>query len=100
MIGCIMVVDVLTCCALLHSMWDLKATQMNVQHSLMIYEFKLDHNAAEAAKNIRWVKGEGAVNDSTVIICFKKFYLCHILPANSTILHLLLDLFSTTLDIS
>ena len=29
-VGSIMVVGVLTCCAMLHSMCDLKATQMNV----------------------------------------------------------------------
>ena len=31
-VGSIMVVGVLTCCALLHSKNDLKATQINVQH--------------------------------------------------------------------
>ena len=37
-------------------MYDLKATQMNLQYSLirqlMVYNFKLGHNAAEANKNI------------------------------------------------
>ena len=38
---------------------------MNVQQILiqecMLYKFKLDHNATEAAKNICCVKGEDAV---------------------------------------
>ena len=50
-------------------MCDLKATQMNVQHSfiqdLMLYMFKLDHNAMEAAKNIFCKKGEGAIDSSS-----------------------------------
>ena len=40
MIGCIVVVGVLTCCALLYSISDLKAEQMNVQCSL-IWELML-----------------------------------------------------------
>ena len=40
--------------ALLHSMYDLKAIQINVQcsliHDFIHYEFKLDHNAAETIK--------------------------------------------------
>ena len=51
----ILVVGILTHCALLHSVCDLKATQMNVQHSIlwefMFYKFKLAHNAMEATKN-------------------------------------------------
>ena len=65
--------------ALLHSVCTLKATQMNVQCCLTwvltLYEFKLDHNAAEATKNIFYVKGEGVVDDRTVIIWLKKFCL-------------------------
>ena len=57
-----MVVGVLTCCALLYFVCDLKAVQLNVQLSLiqefMLYEFKLGHNAAEATKNICCMKGE------------------------------------------
>ena len=45
----IMVIGALTC-ALLHSMCDLKATQMNDQHNLIweliLYELKLGYNAA------------------------------------------------------
>ena len=56
--------------ALLHSMYNLKASQMNVQFSLiqelMVYELKLDHNAAETTKTICYAKGEGAVDHSTV----------------------------------
>ena len=51
-----MVVGALTHCALLHSICDLKATQMNMQFSLieelMFYEFKLGHNVMEVTKNI------------------------------------------------
>ena len=48
-------------------MYDLKATsQSNVQCSLirelMLYEFKLSHNAMEANKNIGCAKGEGKVD--------------------------------------
>ena len=75
-----MVVCVLTFCALLHSMCDLKAPQMNVQHSLiqelLLYEFKLGHNTAEATKNIYCMNGEGIVDHSTVTRWLKKFYLC------------------------
>ena len=43
-IGSIVVVGVLTCYALLHSMFDLKAAQMNVKHiliqELILYKFK------------------------------------------------------------
>ena len=45
LVGSIMLVSVL------HSMWNLKATQMNVQHcvilQLLFYKFELGHNAAE-----------------------------------------------------
>ena len=47
MFGCIVVVGVLTYCALLHSVDDLKAALINVQHSLiwglMLYMFKVDY---------------------------------------------------------
>ena len=48
MVGSIMVVGELTHCALLHSVYDLKATHMNVQHN----EFDLGYVKAEATKNI------------------------------------------------
>ena len=50
-----MVVGVLTCCALLHIMSNLKTAQMNGQYclicELMFYKFKLGPNAKEANKN-------------------------------------------------
>ena len=56
MLGSIVVVGVLTCPALFHSVGDLKAVQMNVQHSLiqefMLYKFELDHSNTETSKNI------------------------------------------------
>ena len=56
MVDSIMVVGVLTHCALLHCVCDLKATQMNAQWSqiqeLMFYEFKPAYNVLEATKNI------------------------------------------------
>ena len=66
----IMVVGVLTCYALLHSMCNLKAAQMNVQCSLiqelMLYELKRGHNAIEANKNICCAKGENTVIHSII----------------------------------
>ena len=41
----------------------------------MVYQFKLDHNATEATKNIFCVKVKGAVDYSTVNKWFKKFCL-------------------------
>ena len=62
----IVVVGVLTHCVLLHSMCSLKATQINMQHSsliweLMLYEFELHYNVTEATKNFsqlisRWLQ--------------------------------------------
>ena len=72
-----MVVGALTRCALLHSVCDLKAIQMNVQRSqnreLILYDFDLDDNATEATKNIGCTKGEGTIDDSRVTKWFKKF---------------------------
>ena len=52
-VGSIKVVGTLTCCVLLHSVYDLKAAQMNVLHSLIreliLYEFKQDYTTTEAA---------------------------------------------------
>ena len=68
MVGSIVVVGTLTCCALLHSLCDLKEAQMNIQHSLiqelMLYVFKLGDNVIEATKNICHTKEEGAVDYS------------------------------------
>ena len=60
-VGSIMVVRMLTCCALVHSICDLKVTRMNVQHisiqKLMLYEFKLGHNVIEVTKNLFYHSG-------------------------------------------
>ena len=66
-----MLVGALTCYALLHSLYDLKAAQMNVQ--LMHYVFKLGLNAREANKNICCMKSEGAIGHIKVTRWFKKF---------------------------
>ena len=63
-VGSIVAVGVLTRCALLDSLYDLKAAWMNVRRTsliseLMLYEFDLDHSTAETSTNIRCVKGEG-----------------------------------------
>ena len=51
----IMIVGVLTHCVL-------KAKEMNMEHSiiqeLILYEFKLGHNAVKTTKNIHCTKGE------------------------------------------
>ena len=77
MVGNTVVDGVLTHCALLHYVCDLKAKQMNVHCSLnqelMLYEFKLSHNAVEITKNICYMKDEGAVAYNTVTRWFKKF---------------------------
>ena len=55
-VSSIMVIGSLTHCALHHSLFDLKAAQMNMQLCLiwecMLYEFKLDHKTMEATKKI------------------------------------------------
>ena len=52
-------------------MYDFKAAQMNIQCSLiqelMVYEFKLGHDAMETTKKICCVKGEGTVDYSILI---------------------------------
>ena len=74
-----MVVGVLTCCALLHSVFDFKATQINIQHSLiqevMIYVFEHCQNAMEEIKNIYCAQGEGIVNHCCLTSRLKKFFL-------------------------
>ena len=47
--------------------------QCSLIWELMLYEFKLDHNAMEATKNICCVKGEGTVDYNKVTRWFKKF---------------------------
>ena len=55
MIGSIVIFGALLHCALLHSVDDVKAAQMNMQHSLiqeyMLYEIEQSYNAIEATKN-------------------------------------------------
>ena len=79
MIGSIVVVGVLTRCALLHSTCDLKAIRSNVQccliWELMLYAFELGHNDIETTKNIFCTKGEGSVDHRMVTRWFKKFSL-------------------------
>ena len=58
---------------------DLKATQTNVQRSLirklMLYELELVYNDVETAKNIGRVKEEEAVDHCTINRWFKKIRL-------------------------
>ena len=55
---------------LLYSVWDLKATKINEQESLirehMLHEFEQGHNTMEANENICWVEVENAVDHSRV----------------------------------
>ena len=80
-LGSIAVVGVLICCALLHSVCDLKVTQMNMQRSLirefMLYKFELDPNATEVTQNICYTKVESAVDHCRVTRGFKKFCLAY-----------------------
>ena len=75
MVGSIMVVGVLTCCTLLHSLCDLKAAQLNDQHSLilelMLYEFVSCVIAQFNQKHLC----ENELDHSTVIRCQKKQFL-------------------------
>ena len=75
----IMVVGVLTCCALLHSMSDWENCTAEVPHSLiqelLLYDFQLNHNATEAPKKVCCTKSKGAVDHSMVTRCLKKFIL-------------------------
>ena len=43
----------------------------------MFYYFEIDHNAADATKNMCCVEGEGPINQCTVISGLKKFCLRH-----------------------
>ena len=65
--------------ALLHSMCDLKAEQINVQcnliQELLLYKFELHHNAVEVTKNIYCAKAEGTVNHTKVTKWHKNFRL-------------------------
>ena len=58
-------------------MWDLKSVQMNVQRWLIrediIDKFELDHNIAEAIKNICGAHSEAGVDPITVGRWLKKY---------------------------
>ena len=73
-----LLVGALTHCALLHSVCDFKAAQMNVQRSLhwelMLYESELSHNAVEVIKNNCCAKSDITVDYSIVTRCLKKFH--------------------------
>ena len=80
-----MVVGVLACCALLHTVCDLKTTHECATLSnfgtyafqvleLMLYQFILCHNGVETSKNICCVKGEATFVHSTVTRWLKKFW--------------------------
>ena len=75
MVDSIVVVGVLAHCVLLHSMCDLKATQINMLcgliWELMLYKFKLGLNTAETTKYIYWAKNDSLVILSRVIRWFK-----------------------------
>ena len=69
-VSSIVVVGALTCCVLPHSVSDLTATQMNIQHSLilelMFYKFELSHKTTEATKSICCTKDEGVLYYRTI----------------------------------
>ena len=72
-----MIVVVLPQSVLLHFVCDLKATQMNMQHSLIqehALQIQTGHNVMEATKNVCCVKGEATVDHSTVTRLFKKLH--------------------------
>ena len=67
----VVVVGALTCCALLHSVCDLKVEQMNLRRSLnrelTLYESEVGQNAVEVTKSIYSTKVEGAFDQGAVI---------------------------------
>ena len=72
----IVLVGTPTRCESLHTVSDLRATQMNVQRclirELIPYEFEQGHNSAKSIINVCCTKNEGAVDHSTVSRLFKK----------------------------
>ena len=75
MVGSIVVLGVLTCCALLYFVCNLKLAQMDMQHRIpgfMLHEFELSHNTAEETKNICCTKDKSTVDLSTVTISIYK----------------------------
>ena len=75
MVSSIVVAGVLTCCALLHSMCNLKAAQLNVPCRLGNLGF-MSSNIMITTKNICCTKGVGTVDHSSVSRYLKKFCLC------------------------
>ena len=77
----IVVVGALTRCALLQSVYYLKATQTNMQHhqiqELMFYKFVMSYKTAKVTKNICCTKSESTVDHNTVTKWLKKFCLGH-----------------------
>ena len=78
-VGSIVVIAALTYYALLPSVYDLKVSQMNMQHNLilelMFCKFELGHSLYYGSyqKHLLCKKGEG--DYSTVTKWFKKFHL-------------------------
>ena len=68
MVDSVVVVGMLIHDALLHSVCDLKAAKINMQHSLIseliLYKFKLGHNTTETTKNFCGIKSEGTIDNS------------------------------------
>ena len=63
----------------LHSLRNLKATQINVQcrliQELILYKFEVGQKVTEATKNICFMKVEGVVDQSSATRGLKKFFL-------------------------
>ena len=76
-VGSIVVLGVLTYLVLFHSLWDLKAIQRNMQHSLiwelMLNKFGHSHKPREATIDICFMKDEDTVDHSIVTRWFQKF---------------------------
>ena len=68
-VGSIVTAGALICCALFHSVCDLKATLVSVQHVLsqefILYGFELVHHAMDTTKKICSAKSEGSVDHCT-----------------------------------
>ena len=76
-VDCIVVVGVLTCCALFQSVWDFKVTQMNMKQSNSgTYALWVQTELCYCGSNqkICCAKGKSTVNYSTVTRWFMKFH--------------------------
>ena len=69
-VGSIMVVSVLTRCALIDSMCDLKDAQMNMQYrliwALIVHYFELGYDAMHATKNACCANSEDTVDHNII----------------------------------